>query len=703
VAVITIGISAWTIVAIIVAILAAVVAAYYISQELEMDQSDYGDESQSGVKANTKSTAAIIPIVYGKQRIGGNIVYLNTSGKDNKFLHMILLLAQGECNQIYQEDFVDQILLDDKIYTEYSTFVTYEFFDGAADQPVCATLQGYFPEWDDPLQDYCYLYLMLEYHRDYFRGIPKVNVILEGKKLYDSREGTHYPDDPSTWEYSTNLALAVRDFMTNSRYGWGVPASMINETSFAEVATYFGVTKGWGFCRVYSTDRSSYDTVMDMLKHTRGSLVYSTGAYYLKYKDTNYEVSKMDLVYNDDDKADADRGTYALFDDDSIEINSPSRFNKSNRGVIAWIDKERKYVRDELRVFSESEYLREGDYRDAKMELLGCGDGTLAGEVTRAKDMALQLGTYYLERSILNRTITLTALDEAAQLEPHDLVRVTSYELAWTDQLCRIVGQGITSSGNVGLSLIEEADILYDDVVNINLDDLYDLNFPDRFAEPFPVKIASVTEELIAYRDRRFTRLTVDFTPPEDYVWFDHVEAWVSLGEAHPTVEDAFVWNFYGKVDTDFNIDNALEGQTYYIAFRVVNEWGVKTSPDFDRDTNPVWNDKTYVITKPILGHIEQPDSLTYLDIIVNDNAINIYSSIVDDDDVFVYELRLGGAWTGGIFLMSNETPNFSFKGVKPGTHSFYSNTKANNGLYGTTPQGASVSMPDPPPHRSRV
>jgi hypothetical protein len=166
---------------------------------------------------------------------------------------------------------------------------------------------------------------------------------------------------------------------------------MINETSIVEVADYFGVTKEWSFNTVYKDDDNAHDILEDILKHTRGSLIYSAGAYYLKYADTNYNPVELDLLYEDDDKTDAERGDYALFDDDSIEIVSPSRFDRANRGIVAWIDASRKDTKDELRLFNEAEYLRDGDYRDHKIELLGCTD----------KDMAIQLGNYYLERAIL--------------------------------------------------------------------------------------------------------------------------------------------------------------------------------------------------------------------------------------------------------------------------------------------------------------
>jgi len=71
--------------------------------------------TQTGIKTNLRSTEAVIPVVYGTQMVGGNFAYANTSGTHNKYLHVALILAQGECNAIHQVDGVDQIFIDDKI------------------------------------------------------------------------------------------------------------------------------------------------------------------------------------------------------------------------------------------------------------------------------------------------------------------------------------------------------------------------------------------------------------------------------------------------------------------------------------------------------------------------------------------------------------------------------------------------------------
>ena len=68
------------------------------------DIPDFGDLNQDqqakGVLVNKASANASIPIVYGTRRVGGNIVFLETSGTDNQYLYMALVVSEGEIDDI---------------------------------------------------------------------------------------------------------------------------------------------------------------------------------------------------------------------------------------------------------------------------------------------------------------------------------------------------------------------------------------------------------------------------------------------------------------------------------------------------------------------------------------------------------------------------------------------------------------------------
>lgn len=68
-----------------------------------------------------------------------------------------------------------------------------------------------------------YLILKLAYDANKFQAIPKVTAIVRGRTLFDPRDGTT--------AYSTNPALAVRDYLTNTRYGRGIASAKMQDGS----------------------------------------------------------------------------------------------------------------------------------------------------------------------------------------------------------------------------------------------------------------------------------------------------------------------------------------------------------------------------------------------------------------------------------------------------------------------------------------
>jgi hypothetical protein len=75
---------------------------------------------------------------------------MGTSGDDNSYLHIIGNIGEGELNQVVQSAGVDQIWLEDKLYTEWPGLVYYVFHNGSSTQTVEATLKTAIPEWNEP-------------------------------------------------------------------------------------------------------------------------------------------------------------------------------------------------------------------------------------------------------------------------------------------------------------------------------------------------------------------------------------------------------------------------------------------------------------------------------------------------------------------------------------------------------------------------
>jgi len=69
------------------------------------------DDFEKGLLINKQSNDASIPVVYGERLVGGTRVFVETSGTDNTYLYICLVLAEGEINDI------TEIRVDDKAVT----------------------------------------------------------------------------------------------------------------------------------------------------------------------------------------------------------------------------------------------------------------------------------------------------------------------------------------------------------------------------------------------------------------------------------------------------------------------------------------------------------------------------------------------------------------------------------------------------------
>jgi len=626
-----------------IALASGLIGGYVSRSDIEspkLDASDLLTRGSAGLKLNTRSTSEPLKVVYGQLRVGGNDVYIHSAGDDLKDLWIVQTLSEGEC------DSITAAYLGDKLYSEYGGNAEYWFYSGSATQTYDTNLHAVHTKWTDNMRNTCYIVWHLTYDQDYFQSLPQRTVILKGRKLYDFR------DSSTSW--SQNPVLIAYDWLTNTRYGMGKSASQIDITSWTAAANYCD-TKGWKLNLAVSNPQSSgWDILKTILLHARHTITQYDGKYYLYYADTTSESTVMDItdehiVQGPDGKA-------------MISVDQDSMWDRPDGLRVYYIKADNnEYVEDSFFVGEET-----GNIKD--LRLTGFTDRETAG----------QLATYWLERWQLDRTISLTARDDAVKLEPHDLVTLTSSAISVSDQLMRVVEADVRPDGFIDLRLQYESDTLYDDSYNINTEDVYETTLPDPSDPPPSVSNVSHEEETYYYRLRTFTRWKVSFDPPVDYAWFSHVEVWQSFDDS--TYRHIF------DTTNDFVIDPVEEDTTYYLKLRTVSIWGTK-QPLSD----------AYKISKTIQGKTDTPESLAALYAIVNANTVNLYADRVDDPDVELYEFRLGPSWTGGIFLGAYRAPNLSLYGVKPGSYTFYANTLANNGLYGETPRSASASLKDPP------
>jgi hypothetical protein len=242
-------------------------------------------ETSQGTLVNSLTTVDPIPVIYGTRRVGATVCPVGVSGPSQEFLHLICVWGEGPVSAI------GIVYLDGVATTDgkFAGLVTREDFLGTDGQAASGTLVAAMADaskWNASctLAGIAYTYLILKWDQTVFaRGRPLITADVNGRTLFDPRT--------STTGFSRNPALALRDYLTNSRYGRGYGSGAIDDATFAE-ATYHcddlvarpgGATQARYVCDgVVNPDDAPLDIVKGLLLACRGNLIYSGGKYKLK-------------------------------------------------------------------------------------------------------------------------------------------------------------------------------------------------------------------------------------------------------------------------------------------------------------------------------------------------------------------------------------------------------------------------------------
>jgi len=208
-----------------------------------------GSIGNDGLKQVVRLSDDTQKIIYGKARIGGTLAYIETvptgndSGGilqtgDNLFLHMVVMHC-GHESQSFEEIYLndDLVTLDangfvneDRYKKDGKSYVRIKQHLGSDTQVADSFLVAEATNWtsDHRLRGITYTYMRLQWNPDVFTGgIPTLNVVIKGKKVYDPRT--------TLTAWSDNAALCVRDYITSRDfasipYGFGATSTEIDDT-----------------------------------------------------------------------------------------------------------------------------------------------------------------------------------------------------------------------------------------------------------------------------------------------------------------------------------------------------------------------------------------------------------------------------------------------------------------------------------------
>ena len=190
--------------------------------------------------------------IYGTMRVGGDILYYDTSGTDNDKLWMMLAYSSRECEALNQVWFNDtQISFngsDQAITSPYNNVTCKRHIQyGTDDQVATAAFVSGLSNWtaNHRNRGTATIGFEMEFDRDVFpNGLPLLSAEWQGAKVYDPRldstvsggSGSHRVADKTTWEYSANAALILYDYMRDDLLGPGYPNSIFDMANIIAAA-----------------------------------------------------------------------------------------------------------------------------------------------------------------------------------------------------------------------------------------------------------------------------------------------------------------------------------------------------------------------------------------------------------------------------------------------------------------------------------
>ena len=592
------------------------------------------DSKAQGILFNDASPVAPIPVVYGSRKVGGTRVFIEASGEENEYLHLVLSLAEGQINAINTVYLNDIATTDSK----FDGFVEVTKYTGSDSQTADSNLVSRVASWTSAhrLQGTAYLYIRLKYDQDVFPGgLPTITADVDGIKVYDPRT--------SSSVFSNNPALCIRDYLTNARYGRGIPTSMIDDTSFSAAANYCEetVSKGGTTAQRYTCDgvvdtsRTSLEIVRELLTSCRGMLVFTGG----KYK----------LVIDKPETA------AFTFDEDNIvgswQISLGSKTNTYNRIRAEFFNPDRSWQGDIAVV--ESSTLRTADNNlllEREIQL------PFTSNIYTAK----QIATMALNQSRQQIMTTFTATIEGTRCEVGDVVYVTHSTPGWTNKKFRVMAMSLKNDGHVTISLLEYADSVYDFGTIAVVDDAPNTNLPDPSTVAQP-GLPAISEEIYVTREGAGVKAKAILT------WTAAPDIFVRQYEVQYKLTSASTYTSAGTTSgTTFDVLDIAPG-TYDFRVKAINSIGVSSG----------WK----TTTQEIFGLLAKPSALTNLTLsAVSSMAVLTWDQSVDLDvriggkiEIRHSSLTSGATWANSVSLGSgsslNGTATFAVLTLVEGTY----------------------------------
>ena len=595
------------------------------------------EETERGILVNKQSNNASIPVVYGERLIGGTRVFIQTSGTDNEFLYIALVLCEGEINSI-EEIRVDEKVVtfdgalsdnvqrsvassDSNFYKDGASYITIEPHFGTDGQSASALLST-LSSWgtNHKLSGICYLALKFKWNSDVFGGIPNVTAKIKGRKVVTLDSSLN----ESSPTFSTNPAFCLLDYLRNERYGKGIATSNIDLQSFRD-ASQICITQVTPFSSgsninifdtnaVLDTSKKVIDNVRELLRGCRGYLPYVQGKYRLVIETTG-------------------SASVSLTEDDILNgftLASPTKNSKFNRVIATFINPDRNFQADQITFPPTDDSSLPSADQHATMKTADGGfllEGRFDFATITSPYQAEEMAEIILRRSRESLGLNITAGFNAYKLHIGDIVNITLSSLGFNAKAFRVIEMVFNADYTITLSLVEHQDSFYTFATKGQVASTPATTLPDPFTIQPPASV-TLTDELIEYADGVvLTRLNILIGASTDqFVQYYQVEA------KKATESDFKIISSGTQLNHEFI--NVVDDITYNVRVKAINSFGVSS---------------TYIsASRKIIGATEIPSDVTDLSVsLVGSNQMELSWTPVLDLDISWYEIRFQNVTSG--------------------------------------------------------
>ncbi len=417
------------------------------------------DPGIQGRAVTVRGTVEPQILIYGEALVSGLVFWNEVYGEQGRYLTGAIALAGHEVNTITDVWLDDEIILEADINggNPAGGPVTGGFFAprdgknvveigkhyGTATQAADPLLLAAFPAWTSAHRARGVAYLTFQFNLwNRSEGLwdnkepTNIRARVLGKSVYDPRADSSpgaNPDDPAFIAASSNPALCIADYLRDSKFGLGIPASRIDWGSIVTVADYCDVSVSIPggseprfTCNGTLAASATYrDNLASLLSSCNGEITVSAGFWTLR---AGYQAPDVDLTADD--------------------IISPlgikrtlERSERANQITGQFIDSEDNYAVMETPVVDAG-----GAFltRDNGVELLQ----EIELPFTHRYYMAQRVCWQQLQLADLERQVSATFNLRAAQQAVGGRINLTLDELDWQPEIFRVQQWELRETGD---------------------------------------------------------------------------------------------------------------------------------------------------------------------------------------------------------------------------------------------------------------